>query len=294
MSEYDHKAFHTEVKLLAEGKKDGTFLRTWCPICSVKGASEKTFTLQVQVGGILYNCYKNSCPVRGGFLRASTGTLEGTVKNFRKSVLNPYTDVTESIQGNPLAALSLQQSYGISTELACANRMSVSVRGRYVLGGDVVRLVMPVFSVDKREIGIVTKVLKKPSVYTAPKTMLYPSVEGVPFVHFPLTNNRASDRLVIVEDMLSAIRISPYTPACALLGTHLTDEGIRVIRDVCSNVVVALDADTWVTTGGVPKPLKMIQRLQPHTKSVKAVRITKDPKDMSEEQLQDELLSQCR
>lgn len=59
---------------------------------------------------------------------------------------------------------------------------------------------------------------------------------------------RKSDVLVLVEDQMSAIKLSPHCHAAALLGTHISDDKVKeIVAGGYKKVVISLDNDATYT-----------------------------------------------
>lgn len=79
----------------------------------------------------------------------------------------------------------------------------------------------------------------------------------------------------IVEDMLSAIRLKQLNyNAVALLGTALSDEKVKAIKQVWNTAVLCLDADAF------SKSIKYAQKY-----GIEACRLERDFKDSSDEEI---------
>ena len=131
---------------------------------------------------------------------------------------------------------------------------------------------MPVFDWDGDMVG---SVLRSESG-ASPKALSYTEDNAVGFFR-----NRESDALIVVEDLYSAMRASDYINAAAILGTHLNDERISVIKHSQASVVyLALDADAFDKVIGYVKKFRNDVRMIP-------VKLTKDLKNMSPTELEE-------
>ena len=88
--------------------------------------------------------------------------------------------------------------------------------------------------------------------------------------------NYDSSVTVLVEDQVSAICMAEYFNSVALLGTNIPQEIWNNIRG--TNVVLILDADAQA------KAAKQIVKYSPMAKTLRAISIEKDIKDMTHEQ----------
>jgi DNA primase len=98
---------------------------------------------------------------------------------------------------------------------------------------------------------------------------------GEPLSFYP-GKDTAINRWIIVEDQISAIKLSAYGyNAVALLGTHLNMSKVREIQRVAKEVVIALDADA------TNKAFKMAKEFGLAFDRVKVAIMKQDAKDTS-------------
>lgn len=91
--------------------------------------------------------------------------------------------------------------------------------------------------------------------------------------------NYGSDKLIIVEDIYSALRCSDYMNAAAILGTHINDVRVLTMREIKPSVVyLALDADAFDKAIGYVKKFRNTLRMIP-------VKLERDLKNLSPEEL---------
>lgn len=91
--------------------------------------------------------------------------------------------------------------------------------------------------------------------------------------------NYGSDKLIIVEDIYSALRCSDYMNAAAILGTHINDVRVLAMREIKPSVTyLALDADAFDRTIKYVKQFRGILRMIP-------VKLERDLKNLSPEEL---------
>lgn len=92
--------------------------------------------------------------------------------------------------------------------------------------------------------------------------------------------NHTTPGIIIVEDQLSAVRASRYLSSVALLGTNLSEERVAEIRRTGNSpVYLALDNDAISSAVKYVVKYRSVLPLQ-------LVRLDKDIKDMSEEELE--------
>ena len=93
--------------------------------------------------------------------------------------------------------------------------------------------------------------------------------------------NYSSDRLIIVEDIYSALRCSDYMNAAAILGTHINDVRVLTMREIKPSVTyLALDADAFDRTIKYVKQFRNTLRMIP-------VKLDKDLKNLNPSELEE-------
>lgn len=123
--------------------------------------------------------------------------------------------------------------------------------------------------------------LKTPSYWQA-RTFGNQKVKYLSKGSKPLTFYGKSDKLVCVEDILSAIKISRLSPdwcACPLLGSYMSKEFIQGISGKFSTVVIWLDRDK------AKEAVKTARMLRERGFNTSVVVSPKDPKEYSKGEL---------
>lgn len=93
--------------------------------------------------------------------------------------------------------------------------------------------------------------------------------------------NPATQGLIIVEDIFSAIRAADFLTSVALLSTHLNDERIDAIKAAgLGPVYLALDADAYTQT------ITYVQRFRNRLPLI-PIKLTKDLKDHTPTELEE-------
>ena len=97
-------------------------------------------------------------------------------------------------------------------------------------------------------------------------------------------NKKNSDTLLVVEDQLSAIRLSDYTDSVAILGTDLLRAVIQDIRRHRYDTVwLALDNDA------IKRAFELRRRLQGELPNMRVMYLEKDFKNMTQEEMETKL-----
>ena len=213
-----------------------------CPVCHGKN----TFTVTRDYTTVLYNCYKNSCGIRGTqkkFLDAATiMELQKVQKDTSQSdseqdlctyELPPYLTPYKQVQ-HPIDPMFLSR-YGINH-----NDVMYDIRQD--------RVVFPVYT----ENNVLVDAVGRSMTGRTPKWLRYAS-SPMPYVH------GVGEVAVIVEDAISAYVIGEWKErevvGIALLGTQLTDFHRRYITKWFDKLIVALDPDAQDKTIKIAREL---------------------------------------
>jgi hypothetical protein len=77
--------------------------------------------------------------------------------------------------------------------------------------------------------------------------------------------------------------VSKYGWGVSLLGTNWNDATTVELQKVTRHVVLALDADTWDREK--PLPIEIAKKYSLFFETFSVVKVSKDPKDMNDEEL---------
>lgn len=245
--------------------QDGSSYRGNCPICG----GHKTFTATKIDGDIRYNCYKNSCPVRGA---VHTGMSVDTIKR-KLSIVN---DTTADREYYMAADDHFTLPEYISHELV-GSAVLRKFMVKWNINPDQIlydvrqdRVVFPVYSHKNVLVDAVGRALDPAR---QPKWMRY----GTSPVPYMAGKSKVG---VIVEDVISAYTVHDIIPSAtgvALLGTQLTDYHKWYLPQLFDTLIVALDPDAMSKTLSIAKELRGL------VPNVKAFKIDDDLKYANEE-----------
>jgi hypothetical protein len=98
---------------------------------------------------------------------------------------------------------------------------------------------------------------------------------GIPLAFSTEEDNSDDDPIILVEDMLSAIKVSRHYECWCLLGSHLHDECIRRLVEAARPVLIWLDYDKMGSA------LKFVTRLQIYGLTAGSIITVEDPKEYS-------------
>lgn len=258
----------TEVKLYAAqfSACPERLPQTICPSCRGGSSKERSFNLWYSPLGLHYFCHRTSCGERG--VVAANGrniTMTGQARLFEPRKFE-YATCSPTM----FAANKFSEKYEITEQelidngvLCCPSRNS---------------FIFPVYNLLGYEIGI----LERWYAWTgdAKRVLYYPQVD-YPVMYMPRTC-ALSDTMVVVEDVLSAIKVSRIIPCCALLGTHLSRDVMLKFKEVgIKSLIFALDPDA------AGKAIKLKKEVSLWFDEVSVVLLSQDPKDMPMSELQD-------
>ncbi len=208
--------------LEGEGLAVGQTKRIKCPHCL---STTETYSIRKSESGeVTGYCYRASCHKFDN--AQGTITYEAGTSFFKPRKMMHRT--TE----NPDMALWLERNYAIPPEQVALERIKYAP--------DVNRIVMPVYDKDGVEYGHCTKAVKDPGDY--PKVINYFLNERIK-LHYPRSNLTNPMCVVLVEDILSSIRVAQITDSVALLGTTLNDAQVYELKNMYDKAIIALDPD---------------------------------------------------
>lgn len=198
---------------------------TRCPSCGGGRTREASFSVSRIDEGVLYNCYRASCQY-AGFIPTKAALV--TPKKVRESKQKPYIKSTSALSEEVLEFLT--NKFELTPE-------DMEYAGwRY--GDEDGRIIMPVRNALGYDIGCVARDYDP---HTTCKALAYPDGTGSPWLAY--FERSSSSWIVLVEDIVSALKISKLCPAVALMGTSLNDTEAIDIASRFPNVLVWLDKD---------------------------------------------------
>jgi hypothetical protein len=243
-----------------------TLPNTICPVCGGGLSRRPTFAITRLSDKIAYCCYRASCEVRG-YVDDGGRIIPTGAANPAKP-LKPYTGKLVRLSGTDINYF--WKRFEIPADVS-DSKIRVGIHNCYVL---------PIFNNVYRIVG---HVLRQPAwkgnpgpvrhnpEWTGAKSMTYMKEAAEPISFYRGGDN---DDWVIVEDQISAIKLSAYgCNSVALLGTHLNMPKAREIQRVAKRITIALDADA------TNKAFKMAKDYGLAFEKVKVVLMEQDVKD---------------
>ena len=215
------------------GLKEGETITIDCPVCN----GVKKFSASNKEGLILYNCYRNSCDVKGASM---TPLLVETIKNKIQGIEEVEKDrkfeMPEYItDGNNSYIQRFRRRWDLRVELLYDCKSN--------------RAVFPIY-----QNGRIVDAIGRALFDAQPKWYKY----GGKAKYYSYCINPSESIAVVVEDVISATVVGETLAGItgvALLGTNLLREHKEYL-DTFDTVVVALDPDALGKTIEYTKELK--------------------------------------
>ena len=242
-----------------------------CPWCGHSKSFSVTKTFR---GDILFLCHRASCS-ESGYIRDKDGSVRnsGTPTAGREFSPRMFDTPTIRVGGEQLA--NIMDSYGLTED-------EISWAG-WLFCPSSNRLAMPVYSPLGVRRGIVAKGLSPNQV---PKSLTFKEVDEPwmgwylrDLVSIPNSKDKFST-VVVVEDLISALKASRFYPTVALMGTHISHNILMELTALGERIVLSLDSDA------TQKAYDYTEQLACYGNFC-AVPLSKDVKDMTQEELGD-------
>ena len=235
-----------------------------CPKCGGGLTSERSFVITRIGGALKFLCHRATCGWRG--IVGSTGVREEHVAPTFEAKEYPYpTEVISPAQERWLVAV-----YGISVGAVASCRVRFNTeRQTYAF---------PILDYRGYEIGIVDRDF---TGIRKPKAISYwfndvPKLYYAPANPYVAWQGDYDSSIIIVEDILSALKCSMYGRSVALLGTHISEEQALALSERTRNLIIVLDPDATRVA------LKHKKKYQLMFDNIDVVRLDRDPKDTAQ------------
>ena len=251
--------YRTTIILLASSQDNGDTIRYICPRCEGGNSGEKSLSVtRDESGHLVWQCFKDKCPEKGGTDSSVTSTKVVKVAKKRKEfkgTTKPLSDY-HLRRINALWGITDPPYWYYTPEYG--GRVAMSVRSpKYMHRGWVLR--------DIRG--------------TAQVKALNYIEEGEESLSW-YKNASNKNGTILVEDIPSAVRASKYVSAVALLGTAIgKDKAIEISEHAARPIVLALDQDATA------KSFDIVRRYGLSWEDTKILPLKKDLKDMTEDEL---------
>lgn len=240
-------------KCLEDFEIQGRPSNTWNP--------NKSCSISRNKKGLLYKCHRATCGLHG-FTGSITFDKSPSKRQFKPQ---EYTHSTVALSNTQMKWFD--NKYGLFMSELLKNKFRFNPKRKSV--------VMPIFNANNFDVGVVDRDFFNGR---KPKAITY-WFNDVPKVHFPAGWDNKVGRedypLVIVEDIISAIKVSRFLPCVALLGSHLSDNVVQHIHKFFNKIIISLDDDA------INNSLKAKRKYGVLFEGFKIIHTPQDPKDMS-------------
>lgn len=259
--------------------------RFMCPVCNGGSSKEKSLSVtRRSETEASFNCFRNKCNLGGGHV-ALFSDVDGNVLKYNSTPKKPANnDITHNLASLDMECVEFfMNKYHMTPAMLAYGRFQTTFDRR---------IYMWIFGPRRLKRGGSVRKYKELYVgrreYTSiPKNMIhYNGTDNLALSwYFHLCSRRkASDTLIIVEDIPSALRLTPYTDAVALLGTAFSPEKQREVRRMgYDRIILALDEDATA------KAIKIKQECSLYLPSLEVLPLVRDIKDCTVPQLEEVL-----
>ena len=275
------------IQELASGVGVGDTDRFICPCCGGGSSKERSLSVTRRSSTeAFFICYRAKCDLGSGHI-ALFASKEGAILKHQSK-----KPVRDKLNHN-LTGLDEDTVEFFKDNYYFTNQMLHY--GRFQLTFDR-RVYMWVFDRARRKRGGVVRKYKelyegRREYVSIPKTLNYIHDNETPLSWYYRDNSRrkASNVLVLVEDIPSALRLNPYVDSVALLGTGFGADKQKEIRSgMYDRVYLALDEDA------TSKAFRYRKQCQLYLPNMRVMALPQDFKNMTPEQIEDTLDAYCR
>lgn len=213
----------------------GDTMRTVCPVC--RAGHEKSLSITRKENGLVYICPRSKCKLGSGIVpdgaQPSIHTNHHHHPRYFKHPLRPL---------HRRLTAYLESKYNITRQVFFKNEWKYD----YTYN----RLYMPLYTINGDCFGAQLKRL--PTMFiersladvhgalAKPKSDNYIVNHDVPMLHFPVGSPKEAGEVVIVEDMISAIRLSPWCLTAATIGHVNVNAATAAYLSSLADVLIAI------------------------------------------------------
>lgn len=261
-----------------------------CHVCNGGRTSEKTLSVSRTTTGYLWKCHRVSCAKSGISMEVGIAAATKNDSPANTPISSPCirrNTYSDSLVSLPESAKGFIRSKWILTDwhiqVAGLQFMPGFPKGTSsAIGG---RMWVPVRGFDGTSFGGVARSLD--CTDGIGKTMGYYDRDlSYNLSYGPTGRDRTEGPVVLVEDQISALRASQYVLGVSLLGTSLTHSKLtKILSDTKTQVLnLCLDRDAVALAVEYSKKFSSLCDIVVHP-------MTKDLKDLGEDELQEYLLN---
>lgn len=237
-----------------------------CPSCNGGASKEKSFSVSRSGGVLLYNCFRATCNFGGaiGGIKNSGGSSSGTERSRSQAYVGIAPLNTDDVK-------FLAKKFGLTADAIDLAGIKRTTATAGVYSG---RICFPIYGPDLRQRGAVYR------SYTgaSPKSLTQLNDSSAIAMAW-YVRKRKSKALVIVEDQVSAIKLSSFYDSVALLSTNLSDAKVKEIESKkYSRIYLCLDNDA------VGVAVNLMVKLRSKLPQLQMIGLAKDIKNMDKEE----------
>lgn len=238
----------------------GETLRTVCPFCGGGRTRERSFVATNDGTFVKYMCHRGSCGKRGKWDAVSGGPATSVKDKDPQPLPYVYSPTAEELS-------SYASKYSLTPEALSRLR---PMRCKYSRGEE--RWWYPVFGPHGSEHGGIGR-----SFTTTPKSLTH--IDSGYHLGSWYVKDGDATTVAVVEDQVSASKLAGHVTTVALLGCHLNDVLLEYLAKHTKHLLIALDFDA------LDKAVNLAGRVSSRFEKVTVVPLSKDVKDMSEEEI---------
>jgi hypothetical protein len=267
---------YAAIKAEGAGLGDGVTSSVVCPFCSGGKTKEVSFSLTREGMNLLYLCHRATCGRKGRVWLGEKPPEQAQKPSFTPRIFDSPTRIlTDDEMG------ILWNSYRLGYPDVNRHGLRASISA-------VARLVVPVRAPDGRVRGFETRwLVPKGGTGHGAKTLHYRHTEDPWQGWFFPRDEREYKVVVMVEDVLSAIKVSRQFPAVSVMGSYVDRprimEVIKTSPRAC--IKLALDKDA---TG---KALEFKEKFRFFVPDLQVVPLDRDMKYMDDDEIRDRVLT---
>lgn len=271
-----HKEEVDELKANFLHLEVGSSDRSYCPRCGGGSSKEKSFSVTRKPEGLVYKCFRAKCQVSGFIGSRNNYATQGNFQDSTRS--NTYKD--RSYKGN-LYLLSIESKKYICNRFHLTEDDLVGFRET-----DTKDIMIPMRDYTGRVYGHINRRWQGLVGHTrVPKSINYYTDKPDYNLHFNQQISNKVTTAVLVEDIISSIRVGKLAYAVSLNGTHLSEQEAALLSALgITKLVILLDADA---NGASRKMYDKYSLMFPGCVSIQRPEKDLDPKDMTPAELEE-------
>ncbi len=242
-----------------------------CPFCLKQNGD---FAVTRVENGLLFRCFRVACDSKG-FVPYNMGKwyLSSSHSSRKDTNLEHYPFESFITKLNDLQINYLKNKFNLTIEELILNKIKWCSKTE--------RIIYPILSSNGDIKGYVSRYYKELSNknYDGVKSRTYWVNRDNNYynVSFPYCENDNDKLIILVEDIVSSIRIARHLPSIALLSNSIPTNAMKFLSG--KDVVIVLDDDATA------QALKIKQKYSLFFSSCRVIPVEEDPKNMSEKDL---------